>query len=103
MLKNGISITWDEVAQKAFDALKHALNHTPLLHPPGYHRDYFLYLATFDVTIGMILVQEDESNEEHVTYYLTRNLTKTKAKYAYVEKYFMQPTHKIEEKIDQLI
>jgi len=34
----------------------------------------------------MVLVQEDESNEEHVIYYLSHNLTKTKSKYAHVEK-----------------
>ena len=62
---------------KSFDALKHALTHAPLLHPPDYHRDYFLYLAASDATIGMVLVQEDDSNNEHVIYYLSRNLTKT--------------------------
>ena len=74
------------MAQKAYDALKYVLTHTPFLHPPDYHRDYFLHLAVSDATIGMVLVQEDKLNEENVIYYLSRNLTKTKEKYAHVEK-----------------
>eukprot|EP00253_Pinus_taeda_P029816 PITA_29816 len=77
---------WDEIAQKPFDALKHALTHAPLLHPPNYNQDYFLYLAAFYSTIGMVLVQEDEFNVEHVIYYLSRTLNPTELKYSHVEK-----------------
>jgi hypothetical protein len=34
----------------------------------------------------MVLVQEDDANEEHVTYYLSRSLTPTEIKYLCVEK-----------------
>jgi len=56
LLKKGISFTRDEVTKKYFDAPKHMLTHTPLLHLNDYHRDYFLYLAASDITIGMVLV-----------------------------------------------
>jgi len=39
-----------------------------------------------DNTIVMVLVQEDESHEEHVIYYLSKGLTPTKINYSHVEK-----------------
>ena len=45
-----------------------------------------MYLATSHSTIGMVLVQEDEFNNEHVIYYLSRNLNPTEIKYTHVEK-----------------
>jgi hypothetical protein len=67
-------------------ALKLSLTRAPLLFPPDYSRKYFLYLAASDYTIGMVLVQEDDANDEHVIYYLSRSLTPTEIKYLHVEK-----------------
>ena len=47
---------------------------------------YTLYFATADTTIGMVLVQTDDDDTEHVIYYLSRNLLDTETRYAYVEK-----------------
>jgi hypothetical protein len=66
--------------------LKLSLTRTPLLFPPNYSRDYFLYLAASDSTIAMALVQEDDSHNEHVIYYLIQSLTTTETKYMHVEK-----------------
>jgi hypothetical protein len=66
--------------------LKLTLTHTPLLFPPDYSRDYFLYLAASDSTIAMVLVQEDDLHDEHVIYYLSRSFTTTESKYLNVEK-----------------
>jgi hypothetical protein len=86
LLKKGYEFVWDTTANKAFDALKLTLTHTPLLFPLNYSRDYFLYLAASDSTIAMVLVQEDDSHDEHVIYYLSRSLTTTEDKYLHVEK-----------------
>ena len=86
LLKQNAQFSWDEIAQKSFDALKHALTHAPLLHPPNYNQDYFLYLAASHSTIGMVLVQEGESGTEHVIYYLSQTLNPTELKYSHVEK-----------------
>ena len=86
LLKQNAQFFWDEIAQQSFDALKHALTHAPLLHPPNYNQDYFLYLAASHSTIGMVLVQEDEFGVEHVIYYLSRTLNPTELKYSHVEK-----------------
>ena len=86
LLKQNTPFFWDEIADKSFDALKHALTHAPLLHPPNYNQDYLLYLVASQSTIGMVLVQEDEFGSEHVIYYLSRTLNPTELKYSHVEK-----------------
>ena len=73
MKKDSLFI-WDERAEESFDALKKALVSTPLLKPQDYNRDYLLYVATSEGTIGMVLVQEDDEIHEHIVYYLSRNM-----------------------------
>eukprot|EP00253_Pinus_taeda_P022024 PITA_22024 len=86
LLKQNTPFFWDEIADKSFNALKQALTHASLLHPPNYNQDYFLYLVASHSTIGMVLVQRDEFESEHVIYYLSRTLTSTELKYSHVEK-----------------
>jgi hypothetical protein len=86
LLKKDSEFVWDKVANNAFETLKLSLTKAPLLFPPDYRRDYFLYLATSEYTIGMVLVQEDDNHDEHVIYYLSRNLSSTEVKYQHVEK-----------------
>jgi hypothetical protein len=86
LLKKGSEFSWDTIANKDFEDLKLSLTHAPLLFSPDYNRDYFLYLEASDYTIGMVLVQEDDFNDEHVIYYLSRSLTPTKTKYLHVKK-----------------
>lgn len=45
-----------------------------------------MYLAASHSTIGMVLVQEDEFNSEHVIYYLSLTMHPTEIKYSHVEK-----------------
>jgi hypothetical protein len=45
LLKKDTLFIWDERAQESFDALKKSLVSTPLLKPPDYSRDYFLYIV----------------------------------------------------------
>jgi hypothetical protein len=86
LLRKGYEFVWDDTTNKSFEPLKLALTHTPLLFPPDYSRDYFLYLVASDSTIPMVLVQEYGSHEKHVIYYLSQSLTTTEAKYLHVEK-----------------
>jgi hypothetical protein len=71
LLKKDSEFIWDTIANNAFEALKLSLTRAPLLFPPDYSRDYFLYLATSEYTIGMVLIQEDDVHDEHVIYYLS--------------------------------
>eukprot|EP00253_Pinus_taeda_P011702 PITA_11702 len=86
LLKRDTPFGWDAIAEELFAPLKTLLVSAPLLRPPNYHRDYTLYLAAADTTIGMVLVQDDDHGIEHVIYYLSHNLLDTETQYAYVEK-----------------
>jgi hypothetical protein len=86
LLQKDAPFIWDDTAQRSFDALKHTLTNTPLLHPPDYTKDYILYLAASTSTIFMVLVQEDSSGEEHVIYYMSKSLSGPKLRYSHVEK-----------------
>jgi hypothetical protein len=71
LLKKDVPFIWDKVVQRSFDALKHTLTTAPLLRPSNYNKDFLLYLAAAESTIGMVLVQEDDSFSEYVIYYLS--------------------------------
>jgi hypothetical protein len=86
LVKKGSKFIWDTIANNAYKSLKLSLTRAPLLFPLDYSHDYFLYLAASDYTIGMVLIQEDDANEEHVIYYLIRSLMPTEIKYLHVEK-----------------
>ena len=58
-LKKNTPFFWDDQAQRTFDNLKHALTHSPVIHPPNYSKDFLLYVAVSTTTIGMVLAQED--------------------------------------------
>ena len=57
-----------------------------MLHPPNYAKDYSLYVATSLSTIGMVLVQTDEHDQEHVIYYASKSLLESETRYSHVEK-----------------
>jgi hypothetical protein len=56
LLKKDVPFYWDDAAQCSFDTLKHALTIAPLLRPPNYNKDFLLFLAVAESTIGMVLV-----------------------------------------------
>ena len=66
LLKKDTTFCWDERAQESLDARKRALASAPMLSPPDYSSDFFIYVAASMETIGMVLVQEDEELHEHV-------------------------------------
>lgn len=74
LLRKDVHFFWDDHAQRSFEALKKALASAHVLSPPNYNRDFILYLAASDSTIGMVMVEEDESFQEHAIYYLSRAL-----------------------------
>ena len=71
VLRKDTPFCWDERAQESFDAPKKALASAPMLSPLDYSRDFLLYMAASQETIGMVLVQEDDELQEHVIYYLS--------------------------------
>ena len=76
--------------------LKKALTTAPLLSPPNYSRDFLLYLAAAESTIGMVLVQEDDALAEHVIYYLSRGLVGPELRYTLIEKLALAAVHVVQ-------
>ena len=83
-------------AQESFDALKRALASALVTSTPYYSRDFLLYVAAYLETIGMVLVQEDEELQEHVIYYLSRNLIEVEIHYSHVEKLALATVHAVQ-------
>ena len=78
LLKKNTPFFWDDQAQHAFDSLKHAMTHSPMIHPPDYSQDFLLYIAASATTIAMVLVQDNLHGQEHVIYYTSKNLIDSK-------------------------
>ena len=55
LLKKNTSFFWDDQAQRAFDNIKHALTHSPVIHPQDYSKEFLLYIAASATTIAMVL------------------------------------------------
>ena len=86
LLKKNTPFFWDDQAQCTFDSLKHALIHSPVIHPPDYSNDFLLYIATSATTIAMVFVQGNLHGQEHVIYYTSKNLIDSETHYSHVEK-----------------
>ena len=96
LLKKDTPFYWDERAQDYFDSLKQALATTPVLSSPDHSRDFFIYVAASQETVGMVLVQEDEELHEHVIYYLSWNLIDAELRYSHVEKLALAIVHVVQ-------
>jgi hypothetical protein len=96
LLKKDVPFLWDEAAQRSFDALKHALTTAPLLRPLNYNKDFLLYLVVAESTIGMVLVQEDDSFSEYVIYYLSRGLVGLELNYTHLKKLALAAVHAVQ-------
>ena len=59
LLKKNTPFFWDDQDQSAFDNLKHALTHSPVIHPPDYSKEFLLYIGASATTIAMVLVQDN--------------------------------------------
>ena len=53
---------------------------------PDYTKDYSFYVAMYSTNIGMVMVQVDEHEQEHVIYYLSKSLLDSETHYSHVEK-----------------
>lgn len=56
LLRSNIPFIWDDYAEQAFDALKHALSSAPLISPPEFEKDFILYISTSAYLVEGILI-----------------------------------------------
>jgi hypothetical protein len=95
-LKKDVPFHWDEASQHSFNTLKHALMTAPLLRPPNYNKDFLLYLVATELTIDMVLVQEDDFLSEYVIYYLSQGLVGSELNYSHIEKIALEIVHAVQ-------
>jgi hypothetical protein len=96
LLKKDTMFIWHEQARKTFDALKKSLVLVPLLNPPDYSRDFFLYIVMSEGMVDMVLVQEDDDLHEHILHYLSQNLVGIELKYSHAEKLALVVVHAVQ-------
>ena len=58
--------------------------------------NFFIHVATSEEMVGMVLVQEDEKLQDHLIYYLSRNLIDMELCYTHVEKLALATVHVIQ-------
>jgi hypothetical protein len=87
MLKKGHDLTWSEEAKQAFENIKHALSHSPILASPDYSRDFQIFSFASDHTIACVLLQKNMDGHEQPIAYMSRSLQGSELKYKPMEKH----------------
>lgn len=82
LTQKGKSYSWTEVEQKAFDTLRHALTHTPILAYPDFSKEFLLFTDASNFAIGCVLSQLNDNNREHVIAYGSHTLTATERRWS---------------------
>ncbi|KAI5338923.1 hypothetical protein L3X38_018195 [Prunus dulcis] len=77
---------WEEQHQQAFKEIKHYLLNPPVLSPPKRGRPLKLYVSASELSIGSLLVQDNNEGKEQAVYYLSRTLTEVERKYSTIER-----------------
>jgi hypothetical protein len=86
MLKKGHDLIWSEEAKQAFENIKRALSHSPILASPDYSRDFQIFSFASNHTIVCVLLQKSMDGNEHPISYMSRSLQEFELKYKLMEK-----------------
>ncbi|KAL1294512.1 hypothetical protein AAHE18_19G146400 [Arachis hypogaea] len=85
-LKNDSQFEWTNEHQQAFDSIKAYLSKASIIANVRPHEPLKLYIAASVNTIGCMLAQDDEKENEWMVYYLSRVLTDIETRYSPIEK-----------------
>jgi hypothetical protein len=81
MLKKGHDLTWSEEAKQAFENIKQALSHSPILASPSYSCDFQIFSFASDHTIACVLLQKKMDGHEKPIAYMSMSLQGSELKY----------------------
>ncbi len=82
LLKKDVPFNWHDAQRQAFQSLKHALTHTPVLAFPDYKEPFILCTDASSLGVGALLMQASESQRPHVIPYASRVLNSAESKYS---------------------
>ena len=83
--KKPVSFVWTEECHKAIEEVKQALVSAPLLHPPDWEREFFLWTDASLVGFGAVLEQEVEKGVRVPIAYASRATNAAEKKYGVTE------------------
>ena len=86
LTKRSSSLSWGEVEQSAFEALKNALTSHPVLQPPNPEAPFFLHTDASDYATGAALMQKDSEGREYAVAYESKRLHGPEVRYTTHEK-----------------
>jgi len=69
-LTTGVSFIWDNTCQEAFEEIKKYLTHSPVLVAPVLGKPFLLYVRAMNHSLGALVAQNNDQNQEHAIYYL---------------------------------
>lgn len=81
-----VKVTWDSKKENAFQMLKRALSHKPVLTAPDFSKGFIIQCDASDRGMGAVLCQEDASGHERPILYLSRKLSCREEAYSTSEK-----------------
>ena len=86
LLKKEKTYRWTDECQVAFEQLKKALVNAPILATPDMTKQFSLSTDASDKCIGAVLMQTDDSGEDHPIAFLSKKLNKHQLNYSVIEK-----------------
>ncbi len=81
LLKKDVLFIWHDAQRQAFESLKHALTHTPVLAFPDYKKPLIMCTDVSSLGVGAVLMQASESQRPHAIAYISRVLNSAEFKY----------------------
>ncbi|XP_063813536.1 uncharacterized protein LOC135053191, partial [Pseudophryne corroboree] len=79
-------VDWTTACELAFQSLKTALVHAPVLMAPDYSKNFVVQTDASQYGLGAVLSQEGPDGQEHPVAYLSRKLLPREVGYATIEK-----------------
>lgn len=79
------AIPWNEEAESAFNAVKHALSSLPTLTVPEVGKEFILTTDASEMALGACLAQETDGEERPIAF-LSKKLTPQQAKWSAIER-----------------
>ncbi|KAH9292066.1 hypothetical protein KI387_042748, partial [Taxus chinensis] len=86
MLKKDQVIKWEEVSIQAFNGIKEALKHAPVLAAPNYKKPFQVFSFASENTIASVLLQKDDEGAERPIAFFSKALQGAELKYTIMEK-----------------